>query len=106
MQDSEDVPANVALGNEAMLLWLVAGLALVFLGVLIFDLFRRRGRAHRKRTRHRQPNERQGVWKILFKPVQGVKDLRNDLEEMLHKRSRRKRRRRHPPPEAPSNSSG
>ena len=96
MQDIENLPGGSILGQETLLLWLAVGLAIVFLGLLAFDLIRRRRRARRHRR-----SEPEGLRAKLLKPVHRAQTLQTDLEQMLHERSRHKRRHERKPPEAP-----
>ena len=95
MRDDVNQPAVSVFGNETVLLYFAGGLAIVFLALLFYDLARRRRRARRhRRGRH------EGVGATLLKPVHRAQALQDDLEHMLHKRSRREHRRERKPPEA------
>jgi hypothetical protein len=73
-------------GTEMVLLWLAISLAVLFIGVLIFDQFRRRKRG-------RRPGEpRGGLRAALRRTFRQLKILRQDLKAMALERSRRKER--------------
>jgi heme exporter protein D len=93
MQDNENAPVQLVFSNETLLLWFAVGLAVVFLGLLAFDLIRR----HRRSGR-RQRSGSGGVRATLFKPVQSMRELRDGLEQMARERDRRNNP---PPPHRP-----
>jgi uncharacterized iron-regulated membrane protein len=96
MQDSDNLPHAPIVISETFLLWLAVGLAVVFLGLLAFDLYKRRRRLHR---RHRR--EPEALRAKLLKPVLRAQALQSDLKQMLHDRARHKHRERPPPRETP-----
>lgn len=96
MQHNENLPGGSVWSNETLLLCLAVGLAVVFLGLLAYDLIRRRRRA--RRHRRRRP---EGLPATLFKPVQRAQAFQSDLERMLHERSRHRRRHERKRPEIP-----
>ena len=97
MWDSDNLPSVSILSSEKLLLWIAVGVAVVFLGLLAFDLIKRRRKSRRRRS------EPKGLREKLFAPVHRAQAFRNDLEQIIEDRSRRKKRRRHrtPPPEPP-----
>jgi hypothetical protein len=96
MRNDSNLPGGSILSNEALLLWIAIGLAVVFLGLLAFDLIKRR-----RRARHFRRGEPKGLRAKLLTPVHRAKAIRNDLEQILHERSHRKGRHPRPPPETP-----
>lgn len=89
MQDSDNLP-NASVGiSETFLLWLAAGLAVVFLSLLAFDFYRRR-----RRSRHRHRREPESLQARLLKPVHRAQAFQSDLKRMLHERARHKHRER------------
>jgi beta-lactamase regulating signal transducer with metallopeptidase domain len=96
MQDSDNLPSVSITSGETLLLWVAVGLAVVFLGLLAIDFFKRRRKSHRRRR-----NEPKSLREKLLTPVHRAQALRNDLEQILNKRSHRKDRYRRPPPEPP-----
>ena len=96
MQNHADLAGRFTLSSEALLLCIAAGLAVVFLGLLVYDIARRRKRSGR---RQREPK---GLWAKLHKPYHRARTLQGELAEMLHERSRRKERDRRKPPATPS----
>jgi hypothetical protein len=94
MQDSANIPGARIFSNEALLLWVAILLAVVFIGLLAFDLIKRRRRASRRRR-----SEPEGLRAKLLKPIHRAQALQSDVQEMLHERARRKRREERPPPE-------
>ena len=96
MQDNENAPASLVFSNETILLWFAIGLAVVFLGLLAFDLLKRR-----RRSRHRRRSGSGGVRATLLKPVQRAKELHDDWEQMARKRARRDKPPSRPPQTPP-----
>ena len=96
MQDSDNLPSVSIFSSETVLLCIAIGLAVVFLGLLAFDLNQRRRRARRRRR-----SEPEGLRAKLLKPVHRAKAIRNDLEQMLHERARHDDQHLRPPPEPP-----
>ena len=96
MVNDENVPIGSILSSENLLLWAAIGLAVVFLGLLAFDLIKRR-----RRSRRRRRSEPKGLWEKLLKPVHRAQAFRRELQQILHKRSHRKDRQPQPPPELP-----
>src|ERR1017187_3200972 len=87
MQDSSDQPGTLNFSGETLLLWVAVGLAVIFLGLLAFDLIRRR-----RRERHLRRRERKGLRETLLKPVHQAQALKGDLEQMLQERAHHKDR--------------
>jgi hypothetical protein len=96
MQNSDLLLAGLTFSGENMFLWVAVGVALVFLGLLAFDLSRRRRRENRRRGR-----ERQGLRDKLLEPVHRARGFRTEVVELLRERARRKRRQSDRPPENP-----
>ena len=96
MQDDENLPVGSVLGNGTLLLWLAAALAVVFLGLLVLDLIKRR-----RRARHHRRSEPKSLRARLLKPVHRAQAFRSDLEQILDERSRRNDRHSRRPPEPP-----
>ena len=96
MDDDDNLSAGPILGNETLLLWVAVGLAIVFLGLLAFDLIKRR-----KRDRWRRRHGPKGLRAKLLGPVHRAQALRSDLEQLLHERSHHKDREPRPPPQTP-----
>jgi len=69
-------------------------LVTAFLGVLVFDLVRRRRRARRHQRR-----EPVTLRDRLLTPIRRAQAFRNDLKQLFHERSRRERRHRRQPPD-------
>jgi hypothetical protein len=92
MQDNENVVVPSIFTDETFLLCLAVGLAIVFVGLLVFDMVMRSRRA--RHYRWRQP---EGLRANLVKAIQNAKAFRSDLERMLKEYSRRKRRHGLPP---------
>jgi hypothetical protein len=70
-----------------VLLWVAIGLAVLFIGLLIYDQVRRR------RPRHRRLGEpRPGFRAALRRPFQQAKRLREELRSLARERARRKQR--------------
>ena len=78
---ANDDPVRITsfLGPETLLLGLAIGIALLFVGLLIFDQLRRR-----KRT-HRMGGPFEG-----FRPFQQMKKLREEFKALARERERRK----------------
>jgi hypothetical protein len=96
MDNDPGLAGRFNLTSETVLLSLAIGLAVVFIGLLVFDFVRRR-----KRQSH-QRHERGGFRARLFKPYRRARALQGELWEMLRERSRHKKRdRRGPPPPPP-----
>ena len=96
MQDGENAGARLDLfSNEMLLLWLAIGLAVVFVGLLVYDHLRRRKRTYRPRSKP------EGLRAKLLKPAHRARAFQSDLEQLLQERSRRNERDRREPPEPP-----
>ena len=95
MQNSDNLPSVSLTSSEALLLWVAMGLAVVFLGLLAFDLFKRRRKSRRRRS------DPKGLREKLLTPIHRAQAFRNDLERMLRKRSRHKDGHRSLPPKPP-----
>ena len=95
MQRNQDIAGQAPFTGETLLLWAAAALAVAFLGLLVFDLVRRR----RWRGRQRRASEAPGA--KLRKRFSRMRAFQGELMEMLHERSRRGRGPRRKPPEAP-----
>jgi len=69
--------------NDALLLWIGIGLAVVFIGLLVFDWMR-----HRRQRRHyeRKP---EGLRARLFRPFRNIRIALVELQGMLEKHSAR-----------------
>jgi cytochrome c biogenesis protein ResB len=99
MEDGDDAgiaARSVLVSNEKVLLWLAVGLAVVFVGLLVVDLIRRR-----KRERRWRRSEPKGLRARLLEPFHRAQAFKSDLERLLHERSRRHDRKPPAPPEAP-----
>ena len=72
MQDSGNLMCGLVLSNETFLLLLVVVLVIVFVGLLAFDLIRRRNRSRRWRR-----SEPEGLRPKLLKPVRRAGRLRD-----------------------------
>jgi hypothetical protein len=96
MRDSDNLPSVSITSSETLLLWVAMGLAVVFLGLLAFDLFKRR-----RKSRRRRRSDPKGLREKLLTPIHRAQAFRNDLERMLHKRSRHKHGHLPPPPKSP-----
>ena len=82
--------------SETLLLWIAVGIAVVFLGLLVYDFVRRR------KHRRRQRSEPESLRARLLKPLRRAQAFQSDLRKMLQERSRRNQRdRREPPPPPP-----
>ena len=95
MGNGEDIADRLLLGNETLLLCLAAGLAIVFLGLLVFDI------AKRRKQKAGQRREPEGLRARLLRLFHRGRALQGDLAEMLEERSRRKRGESWKPPEPP-----
>jgi hypothetical protein len=85
----------ILFSSGTVLLWVAVGLAVVFLGILFYDLVRRR---QRRRHHRREP---EGPAEKLVKPFRRVRAFQIDLWKALHHRARQARARRDEPPAAP-----
>ena len=81
--------------NEMLLLWLALALAVVFLGLLVYDFLRRR------KHRRRQRCEPESLRAKLLKPLRRAQAVQSDLREVLRERARRNQRDRREPPKTP-----
>jgi uncharacterized iron-regulated membrane protein len=96
MQNGDNLPSVSITSSEILLLWVAVGLAVVFLGLLAIDFFKRRRKSHRRRR-----NKPKSLREILLTPIHRAQAFRSDLERMLHKRSRHKHGHLPPPPKSP-----
>ena len=96
MQDSDNIPAISNFSSETILLCVAVGLAVIFLGLLAFDLNKRR-----RRGNHWQRKEPKGLRAKLLKPVHRAQALHSELEQILNERTRHRDRDSRPPPEPP-----
>ena len=96
MQDSGNQPVVAVLSGETLLLWFAVAVALLFLGLLAYDLIRRRRRTSRQRR-----SQPEGWRQKLLKPFHRAQGLRRDLAQVLRERARRKRGQLPPPPKTP-----
>jgi peptidoglycan/LPS O-acetylase OafA/YrhL len=78
--------------SETLLLWIAVGIAVVFLGLLVYDFVRRR----KHRRRHR--GEPESLRAKLLKRLRRAQAFKGDLEQILQERSRRNQRDRREPP--------
>ena len=78
--------------SETLLLWIAVGIAVVFLGLLVYDFVRRR--KHRRRYR----GEPESLRAKLLKRLRRAQAFKGDLEQILQERSRRNQRDRREPP--------
>jgi|CZKM01.1.fsa_nt_gi hypothetical protein len=94
MQESVNLPGGSFFGNETFFLWLAVGLAVIFLGLLAFDVIKRRNRERLLRK-----SEPKGLRAKSLTPIQRARALKSDLEQMLQERSLRKDQEQRRPPE-------
>ena len=83
MEEIEQAFGRFTWSEVTILMWVAIGLALVFVGVLIFDFLRRRKRELRYQTRP------VGLGRMLRRPFRRARAFRKALREMRRQRARR-----------------
>ena len=83
MENTDQMVGRFTWSNVTILMWVAIGLALVFVGVLIFDFLRRRKQDLRYQTR---PG---GLGRMLRRPFRRARAFREALREMRRQRARR-----------------
>ena len=92
LPDDKRVDIRMFSGTEMVVLWVAIGLAVLFIGALVYDQIRRRKRTWR-------PGEpREGFRAALGRPFQRIRMLRQELKTLAGERSRRKQRAERKPP--------
>jgi hypothetical protein len=79
--------------SATTLLWFAVGLAVFFLGLLVFDFIQRK----RWARHHRRPAPRESLRTKLLKPIKNVRAFQRELKQMLEENARRNRRRQRGP---------
>ena len=82
--NNDGTPFQSVFNGPMGLVWVAAGIAILFLGFLVLDLVRRRKRGRRFR------GEPEGLWSRLTKPLRAIRELRGALKEQSRQRSRRR----------------
>jgi hypothetical protein len=95
MEDDDSFIPQYIMGHGTWLLWVGIGLAVVFLGLLVFDLVR-----HRKRGGHHR-RKPESLRARLLNPFKRMRAFQDELKGMLQEHSARKAGHRPKPPEAP-----
>jgi hypothetical protein len=83
MEEIEQMVGRSTWSDVTILMWVAIGLALVFVGVLIFDFLRRRKQDLRYQSR---PG---GLGRMLRRPFRRARVFREALREMRRQRARR-----------------
>jgi hypothetical protein len=78
--------------NATTLLWVAVGLAVFFIGLLVFDFVNRR-----KKVRRLRGAKPETLKEKLLKPIQRARAFKRDLRQILDEHARRKRLRERRP---------
>ncbi len=92
MEYSQGLMAQLAFGDEMLLLWVAIAIGVLFIGLLVLDRVTGGGR---RRHHHREPET---LGAKLRKPFTQMWDLQADLRQMFRERSRRRHGRGRRPP--------